>query len=145
MSKAVYLLQIEGERPVSFTTERAVVLYLDGYIKEAVKVDEQWERGICMGGSKDEPQHEWNTGASCGPFSFWQHLWESYARDGRLDAYFMEKTDDYGDRHCSPHGGMYSEMMWTKPGRPFSIEVISLLTRNDAQWFRDHGTSSDLT
>lgn len=145
MSKAVYLLQIEGESPVSFTTQRAVTLYLDGYIKKAMMNDNQWERGLCMGGSKEGPQHEWGTGAASGPFSLWGHLWDSYAKDGRLDAYFITKTEHYGDRQCSPHGGMYSEMMWKKPGRPFSVEVIFLLTRNDAQEFRDHETSSDLT
>lgn len=147
MSKAIYLLRIEGESPVSFTTQRAVALYLDGYIKEAMKADEQWERGICMGGSSGPvaTQHEWDTGAAGGPYSLWGHLWATYAKEGCLNAYFMAKTEHYGDRQCSPHGGMYSEMMWTKPGTPFSIEVIFLLTRNDAQWFRDHGTSSDLT
>lgn len=139
MSKTIYLLQIKDGRPIAFTTQRTVVLYLDGFIKAAMETDEQWVRGICMGAANDKEY----TGAAGGPFSLFAHLWDSYAKDGRLEAYFMAKTEHHGNRQCSPHGGMYSEMMWTKPGAPFSLTEVVLLNRNEAQWFKDFGTSSD--
>lgn len=144
MSKTVYFLQIKEEIPIAFTTQRAVMLYLDGYIKAAMEADGQWAQGICMGSTSDLTQGDKDyTGSAGGPHSLFAHLWESYAKDGILNAYFTAKTEHHGNRQCSPHGGMYSEMMWTKPGAPFSLTEVVLLNRNEAQWFKDFGTRSD--
>lgn len=143
MSKTVYFLQIKEERPIAFTSQRAVVLYLDGYIKAAIEADGQWAKGICMGSTTELTQSDKDyTGSSGGPYSLFDWAWD-YAKDGRLEAYFIAKTEHHGNRQCSPHGGMYSEMMWTKPGAPFSLTEVVLLNRNEAQWFKDFGKSSD--